>query len=159
MNKKSFLTILAALFLAILPASAQYIPQYAMRAQSSTDSRFASASYATDSYISERSSITPAEVRAIMQQDEYFTTAETTARAYRMKNTGIGLLCAGGALSATGIVLYGIGVGGLDNTCAIAGLTTFAAAVPFYVAGAVLYCKGKKEMNVVATPSGLAINF
>lgn len=74
------------------------------------------------------------------------------------KNTGIALLSAGGVLSATGIGLYAAGVAGLDRNMGIAGITTFAVAVPFYVAGSILYVRGRRGAFTVR-PSGLAFNF
>ena len=55
------------------------------------------------------------------------------------------LLISAGALTACGIIVYGVAISGLDTETGFAGLGIMGASLPFYAAGASLYAIGKKN--------------
>jgi len=143
---RTFILTLVLLLAALLPAKAQMYPQYAAKFEKTQP---------TQSY-----SYTNSEIKAmdLLAEDEFFTYAETNAKATRMKNAGIGLLVTGGATFVTGAALWGVALGGLDTDLGKVGVSVAAVSVPFFIVGSVLYVKGKKS-QVEVTPAGLAIKF
>lgn len=85
-------------------------------------------------------------------------------KAERQYKAGKALLITGGALTVSGVALYTGGLlcmgegGSLPSTMTISGVTCAGLSVGCYIAGSVLYCKGKKS-RVRAVPGGLALNF
>jgi len=84
--------------------------------------------------------------------------------AQALKRKGRNLLITGGALSAAGIALYCSSWAMISDSSdagkylSIGGISTFAASIPFYITGSVLYVKGKKA-SLTASPSLLTLSF
>ncbi len=84
----------------------------------------------------------------IFSPDRVFagTPAEYTwQKGIRQQKTGTALLISAGAISACGIIVYGVAIGGLDTKTGFAGLGIMGASIPFYAAGASMYVIGKKN--------------
>jgi len=81
------------------------------------------------------------------------------------KKAGTSLLITAGACTAAGAALYGSSWGFVSDSGSpaaavlpITGVTLLAASVPLYIAGSVLYVKGKKA-TLEVVPGALAIRF
>ncbi|MCR5555856.1 MAG: hypothetical protein K6F29_10015 [Bacteroidales bacterium] len=66
-------------------------------------------------------------------------------KGIKQQKTGTALLISAGALTACGIIVYGVAISGLDTETGFAGLGIMGASLPFYAAGASLYAIGKKN--------------
>lgn len=83
--------------------------------------------------------------------------------------TGRNLLIAGGCCFVVGAALYPMAylcisdapaAYALGGTCSIGGVVLMGASVPLFIAGSVLYVKGKKNnSNLSFTGNGLALRF
>lgn len=83
--------------------------------------------------------------------------------------TGRNLLIAGGCCFVVGAALYPMaylcisdapGAYELGGTCSIGGVVLMGASVPLFIAGSVLYVKGKKNnSNLSFTGNGLTVHF
>ncbi len=80
--------------------------------------------------------------------------------------TGRNLLISAGALTAAGAALFPVSYTLIDVNSdfvrwavPIGSVAMMGASVPCYIAGAVLYCKGKKTKRLEPTPTGIAVKF
>lgn len=83
--------------------------------------------------------------------------------------TGRNLLIAGGCCFVVGAALYPMaflcisdspGAYELGGVCSIGGVTLMGASVPLFIAGSVLYVKGKKNnSNLSFTGNGVTVHF
>lgn len=86
------------------------------------------------------------------------------AAALAQKRKGRALLITGGALSVTGAALFFSSWGMITDATdagkyfSIGGLSVFAAAIPFYISGSIVYVKGKRAA-LSAGPGSVALNF
>lgn len=80
------------------------------------------------------------------------------------KITGRNLLIAGGCFAAVGAISYPLSFQMIDGNrtigglLSIGGLTCIGASIPMFIAGSVLYVRGKKNC-VSMTTNGLTFNF
>lgn len=87
------------------------------------------------------------------------------SKGLSQKRTGTALLASAGACTAVGAVLFGLSwtlvsdsVPDAARSIPIIGVSLLGAAVPLYIAGSVLYVKGKKA-TVEFAPGAVAIRF
>ena len=66
-------------------------------------------------------------------------------KGVKQQKTGTALLISAGAITACGLIVYGVAISGLDTETGFAGLGIMGASLPFYAAGASLYAIGKKN--------------
>lgn len=107
---------------------------------------------------------TTKSVAAYVPGGTNLTVAAFDDKAERQYKAGKALLITGGALTVSGVALYTGGLlcmgegGPLPSSMTISGVTCAGLSVGCYVAGSILYCKGKRS-RVRAVPGGLALNF
>lgn len=86
-------------------------------------------------------------------------------KAESQYKAGQALLITGGALTASGVALYTSGLlcmgegGPLPSALSISGITCVGLSVGCYIAGSVLYCRGKKSRIAPAPGGGIALRF
>ena len=87
------------------------------------------------------------------------------SKALSQKKTGTALLISAGACTAVGAVFFGLSwtlisdsIPDAARSIPIIGVSLLGVSAPLYVAGSVLYVKGKKA-SMEVTPAGLAIRF
>ena len=80
--------------------------------------------------------------------------------------TGRNLLISAGALTVAGAALFPVSYTLIDVNSdfvrwavPIGSIAMMGASVPCYIAGSILYCKGKKAKRLEPTPTGIALKF
>lgn len=142
---KKLITIVFALAAMSFEMSAQYIRPQAQCAD------------VTETYLS----TTP----VLYSYNEVQPVSPDLSKALSQKKTGTALLISAGACTAVGAVFFGLSwtlisdsIPDAARSIPIIGVSLLGVSAPLYVAGSVLYVKGKKA-SMEVTPSGLAIRF
>lgn len=141
---KKFIAIAIALLGCCFAANAQYIR--------SVDECKTAVSYSFNSPVS-------------FSYDEAVPASPDYAKGLKDKKTGTALLITAGACTATGVALYGLSwtlisdsIPDAARAVPIVGISLLGASIPLYIAGSVLYVRGKKA-TMEAAPGYLAIKF
>ena len=97
------------------------------------------------------------------------TSMQVELKLNSQMTTGRNLLIAGGCCFVVGAALYPMaflcisdspGAYELGGVCSIGGVTLMGASVPLFIAGSVLYVKGKKNnSNLSFTGNGVTVHF
>lgn len=107
---------------------------------------------------------TTGSVVSCVPTEVYLSWVAAQEKADRQYKAGKALLITGGALTVSGVALYTGGLlcmgegGPLPSTMTISGVTCAGLSVGCYIAGSILYCKGKRS-QIRAVPGGLALRF
>lgn len=108
------------------------------------------------------------DLSELYQLDKSYNYSNSTALylrdACKDKVIGRNLLISGGCFMGVGLIAYPLGFQFIDGSravgglCTIGGLTCIGAAIPMFIAGSVLYVRGKNNC-VNMSANGLTVNF
>lgn len=76
---------------------------------------------------------------------ENTTAATLWQQGCKQQRIGIGMIAVAGALTAGGLISYGVGLGGLDAAPAWAGIGMIISSVPFYVCSLIFHLQSEKN--------------